>query len=84
MNIGELVVEPIHDDVMKAAPTAFRGTTDEMWAPHRQFLDAAEPGEAVPESAAWNYQREHSSPKSGAMRDAMMMATGSPGVYRRI
>jgi hypothetical protein len=40
--------------------------------------------EAVPESAAWNYQREHSSPKSGAMRDAMMMATGSPGVYRRI
>ena len=40
--------------------------------------------EAVPESAAWNYQREHSSPKSGAMRDARMMAAGSPGVYRRI
>jgi hypothetical protein len=40
--------------------------------------------EAVPESAAWNHQREHSSPRSGAMRDAMTMAMGSPGVYRRI
>ena len=40
--------------------------------------------EAVPESAEWNYQREHSSPKSGAMRDAMTMAMGSPGVYRRL
>jgi len=40
--------------------------------------------EAVPESEAWNYQREHSSPKSGAMRDAMTMAMGSPGVYRRL
>ena len=40
--------------------------------------------EGVPESAAWHHQREHSSPKSGAMRDAMTMAKGSPGVYRRI
>ena len=40
--------------------------------------------EAVPESAAWNFQREHSSPKSDEMRDAMTMATGSPGVYRRL
>jgi len=40
--------------------------------------------EAVPESAEWNYQREHSSPNSGAMREAMTMATGSPGVYRRL
>lgn len=40
--------------------------------------------EAVPESAEWNYQREHSSPKSAAMRDAMTMAMGSPGVYRRL
>jgi hypothetical protein len=40
--------------------------------------------EAVPESAAWNYQREHSSPQSGAMRDAMAMATGSPGVYKQL
>ena len=40
--------------------------------------------EAVPESAAWDHQREHSSPRSGAMRDAMTMAMGSPGVYRRI
>ena len=40
--------------------------------------------EAVPESAAWNHQREHSSSKSGAMRDAMTMAMGSPGVYRRL
>jgi len=40
--------------------------------------------EAVPDSAEWNHQRERSSPKSGAMRDAMTMATGSPGVYRRI
>ena len=40
--------------------------------------------EAVPESAEWNYQREHSSPNSAAMRDAMTMAMGSPGVYRRL
>ena len=40
--------------------------------------------EQVPDSAEWNYQREHSSPKSGRMRDLMAMAAGSPGVYRRI
>jgi hypothetical protein len=40
--------------------------------------------EAVPESSAWDDQRQHSSPKSGAMRDVMTMAMGSPGVYRRI
>ena len=40
--------------------------------------------DAVPESAEWNYQREYSSPRSGAMRDAMTMAMGSPGVYRRL
>src|SRR5579859_2871688 len=40
--------------------------------------------EAVPESAEWNYQREHSSPNSGAMRDAMTMAAGSLGVYSRL
>lgn len=38
----------------------------------------------VPDSAEWNYQRENSSPSSGAMRAAMTMASGSPGVYRRI
>ncbi len=40
--------------------------------------------ERVPDSAEWNHQREHSSPRSGPMRDAMTMAPGSPGVYRRI
>src|SRR6266496_3838172 len=40
--------------------------------------------EKVPDSAEWNYQREHSSPSSGPMRNAMTMASGSPGVYRRI
>ncbi len=40
--------------------------------------------ERVPESAEWDHQREHSSPKSGPMRDAMTMAAGSPGVYRRL
>lgn len=38
----------------------------------------------VSESAEWNHQREHSSPNSGRMRDSMTMASGSPGVYRRI
>jgi hypothetical protein len=38
----------------------------------------------VSESAEWNHQREHSSPSSGRMREAMTMAAGSPGVYRRI
>jgi glyoxylase-like metal-dependent hydrolase (beta-lactamase superfamily II) len=40
MNIGDVVVEPIHDGVMLAPATAFKGTTDEQWAPHREFLDA--------------------------------------------
>jgi glyoxylase-like metal-dependent hydrolase (beta-lactamase superfamily II) len=40
MNIGQLVVEPIFDGRMRAPATAFKGTTEEMWAPHRQFLDA--------------------------------------------
>ena len=40
MQIGELTVEPVFDGVMKAPATAFQGTTDEQWAPHRQFLDA--------------------------------------------
>jgi glyoxylase-like metal-dependent hydrolase (beta-lactamase superfamily II) len=39
MNIGDLVVEPIFDGVMKAPATAFKGTTDEQWTPHRRFLD---------------------------------------------
>jgi hypothetical protein len=38
----------------------------------------------VSESAAWNQQREHSSPRSGRMRDVMTHAAGSPGVYRRL
>jgi glyoxylase-like metal-dependent hydrolase (beta-lactamase superfamily II) len=41
MKIGELVVEQVFDGVMTAAATAaYKGTTDEQWAPHRQFLDA--------------------------------------------
>jgi len=40
MKIGELVVEPVFDGVMKAPATSFKGTTDEQWAPHRQFLDS--------------------------------------------
>jgi glyoxylase-like metal-dependent hydrolase (beta-lactamase superfamily II) len=40
MQVGDLVVEAVHDGTMRAQPTAFRGTTEEMWAPHRQFLDA--------------------------------------------
>jgi hypothetical protein len=38
----------------------------------------------VPETSEWNHQREHSSPRSGRMRDAMTMAAGSPGVYRKM
>jgi len=38
----------------------------------------------VPETAEWNHQRESSSPNSAKMRAAMTMASGSPGVYRRI
>ncbi|TMF06451.1 MAG: MBL fold metallo-hydrolase [Chloroflexi bacterium] len=40
MKIGDLVVEPVFDGVMKAPATSFKGTTDEQWAPHRQFLDS--------------------------------------------
>jgi glyoxylase-like metal-dependent hydrolase (beta-lactamase superfamily II) len=40
MKIGDLVVEPVFDGVMNVPATAFKGTTDDVWAPHRQFLDA--------------------------------------------
>ena len=40
MKIGDLVVEPVFDGVMNVPATAFKGTTDDDWAPHRQFLDA--------------------------------------------
>lgn len=38
----------------------------------------------VSESTAWNHQRANSSPHSDRMRGVMTMASGSPGVYRRI
>lgn len=38
----------------------------------------------VSESSEWQHQRANSSPSSDRMRDAMTMASGSPGVYRRI
>ena len=39
---------------------------------------------AVPESAEWKKQQEHSSPNSPRMRQAMTHAPGSPGVYARV
>ncbi len=38
----------------------------------------------VPESAEWQYQRANSSPNNERMREAITMAEGSPGVYKRI
>ena len=38
----------------------------------------------VSETDAWHDQRQHSSPNSERMRQAMTHAEGSPGVYRRI
>jgi glyoxylase-like metal-dependent hydrolase (beta-lactamase superfamily II) len=40
MKIGDVVVEPVFDGVMNVPATAFKGTTDDVWASHRQFLDA--------------------------------------------
>lgn len=41
MNVGDLEVLPVWDGAAKMPATqAFRGTTDEMWAPHRRFLDS--------------------------------------------
>jgi glyoxylase-like metal-dependent hydrolase (beta-lactamase superfamily II) len=40
MRVGDLDVLPVIDGVAKLPPTqAYRGTTDEQWAPHRRFLD---------------------------------------------
>jgi glyoxylase-like metal-dependent hydrolase (beta-lactamase superfamily II) len=40
LTIGDLVVEPIYDGVMRApAPVFFAGTTGEQWEPHKQFLE---------------------------------------------
>ena len=38
----------------------------------------------VSETPAWDHQRRNSSPDSDKMRAHMTMASGSPGVYRRI
>jgi hypothetical protein len=40
--------------------------------------------EKVPESEEWQYQRANSSPNTPRMSEAMAMAAGSPGVYKRI
>ena len=41
MRIGEVEVLPVPDGLAVMPPTeAFAGTTDEMWAAHRQFLNA--------------------------------------------
>jgi hypothetical protein len=40
--------------------------------------------EKVSETAEWNHQREHSSPRSNRMREVMTHAPGSPAVYQRI
>ena len=40
--------------------------------------------EKVSETEAWERQRQTSSPRSEAMRQAMTHAPGSPGVYRRL
>jgi hypothetical protein len=39
---------------------------------------------AVPESPEWKEQKQHSSPNSPRMRQAMTQAPGSPGVYIRV
>jgi glyoxylase-like metal-dependent hydrolase (beta-lactamase superfamily II) len=40
MQIGDLVVEPIYDGVMRAPATVFYGGTDsQQWAPHQRFLE---------------------------------------------
>ena len=39
---------------------------------------------AVPESAEWNEQQQHSSPNSPRMRHTMTLAPGSPGVFARV
>jgi glyoxylase-like metal-dependent hydrolase (beta-lactamase superfamily II) len=40
MQVGGLRVDAVWDGAAKMQPTqAFRGTTEEMWAPHRRFLD---------------------------------------------
>ena len=56
MNIGDLVVEPVFDGVLKAPATAFKGTTEELWAPHRQFLDP-DGMLASPWAASWCARR---------------------------
>lgn len=41
IRVGDLSVEAVLDGVAKVAATsAFAGTSDEQWAPHRSFLDA--------------------------------------------
>lgn len=40
MQIGDVVVEPIYDGVMRAPATVFYGGTDaQQWAPHQRFLE---------------------------------------------
>src|SRR5438270_3558936 len=40
MQIGDVHVEPVFDGTMTMPVTAFRGTSEEDWAPHRKFLGA--------------------------------------------
>jgi glyoxylase-like metal-dependent hydrolase (beta-lactamase superfamily II) len=39
MRVGDLEILPVHDGIaLMPATEAYAGTTDEQWAPHRQFL----------------------------------------------
>lgn len=40
MKIGDLTVDALYDGVGKFPADRFKGTTDDMWAQHLQFLDA--------------------------------------------
>ena len=40
MQVGEYEILPVLDGQGRIRPTAFRGTTEETWAPHRDLLDA--------------------------------------------
>src|ERR1051326_8913825 len=40
MQIGDLVVDPIYDGVMRAPATVFySGTDTDQWSPHKRFLE---------------------------------------------
>ena len=97
LQIGRMSIPEAHDAVWNAWYNdefipGFRTVPGVLYARRYQVVEGATrymtvyefEHPKVSESAEWDHQRQHSSPRTDEMRQLMTHAPGSAGVYRRI